>query len=104
MSTVLITGASRGIGRTTALRLAESGWDVYAGVRRSSDGDDLRSESSRITPVVLDITDAGQVAALPEQIPTLDALVNNAGVAFYGPLEGLDIEDFRQQLEVNVIG
>ncbi len=104
MPAVLITGASRGIGRTTALRLAEAGWDVYGGVRRSSDGDELRKESPRITPVILDITDAEQVAALPEQIPTLDGLVNNAGSAFYGPIEGLPIDDFRKQIEVNLIG
>ncbi|WP_183093215.1 SDR family oxidoreductase [Nocardioides stalactiti] len=104
MPSVLITGASRGIGRTTALRLAASGWDVYAGVRRTEDGDELRKESSRITPVVVDVTDAEQVAALAAQVPTLDALVNNAGVAVMGPLEGLPIEDVRRQLEINVIG
>ena len=100
MPTVLVTGASRGIGRSTALHLAESGWDVYAGVRRAADA----PTSPRITPIVLDITDAEQVAALPSQIPSLDALVNNAGIAVLGPLEGLPIEDVRRQLEVNVIG
>lgn len=104
MPSVLITGASRGIGRATALRLAASGWDVYAGVRRLADGDELVAASSRIKPIVLDITDADQVAGLPSQIPALDALVNNAGIAVLGPLEGLPIEDVRRQLEVNVIG
>lgn len=104
MPSVLITGASRGIGRTTALRLAASGWEVYAGVRKAADGEELRSASARITPVVLDVTDAEQVGALPAQIPALDALVNNAGVAVLGPMEGIAIDDLRQQLEVNVVG
>lgn len=104
MPAVLITGASRGIGRVTALRLAASGWDVYAGVRRSGDGEELRSASERITPVVLDVTDAEQVAALPDKIPVLDALVNNAGVAVLGPVEGVPVEDLRRQFDVNVIG
>jgi NAD(P)-dependent dehydrogenase (short-subunit alcohol dehydrogenase family) len=104
MPTVLVTGASRGIGRTTALRLASSGWDVHAGVRRAADGEELRRSSARITPVVVDIADAEQVAALPDAIPALDALVNNAGIAVLGPLEGVPIEDLRRQLEVNVVG
>ncbi|HWJ83161.1 MAG TPA: SDR family oxidoreductase [Nocardioides sp.] len=104
MPSVLVTGASRGIGRTTASLLAASGWDVYAGVRRAADGEDLRSVSPRITPVVLDVTDAEQVAALAEQVPALDALVNNAGIAVLGPLEGLPIDQLRHQLEVNVVG
>lgn len=104
MSSVLITGASRGIGRSTALRLAKAGWDVYAGVRKPEDGDGLREEHANITPVVLDVADDEQVGALAEQVPQLDALVNNAGMAKLGPLEGLPIKDLRQQLEVNVVG
>ena len=101
---VLVTGASRGIGRVTALRLAAAGWDVHAGVRRTADGEDLRAASPRITPVVLDVADADQVAALPAHVPDLDALVNNAGIAVFGPLEGVPIDDLRHQLEVNVVG
>ena len=104
MSAVLVTGASRGIGRVTTLRLAAAGWDVFAGVRRPADAEELSSASARVTPVLLDVTDAEQVAALPAQVPELDALVNNAGMAVFGPVEGVPIEDFRRQLEVNLVG
>ena len=103
MPSVLITGCARGIGRVTAERLARAGWDVIAGVRREADGEALRGE--RITPVVLDITDAAQVAALDGALPAqLDAVVNNAGIAVGGPVEGVPLDDVRRQLEVNLIG
>ena len=105
MPTVLITGAGRGIGNATARHLAERGWDVLAGVRSTSDGQALAAHSPRITPIPLDVTDAGQVAALGGALPTrLDAVVNNAGIAVGGALEALPIDELRQQLEVNVIG
>lgn len=103
MPQVLITGASRGIGRAASLRLAASGWDVLAGVRRSEDGDALAAESSRITPVLLDITDPEHVARLRD-IDRLDAVVNNAGIVKLGPLEGLPIDVLREQMDVNLIG
>ena len=69
MPTVLVTGATRGIGRTTAIRLATNGWDVFAGVRRAQDGEELRGVApARISPVILDITDADQVASLEEAL------------------------------------
>lgn len=105
MRTVLITGAGRGIGRATTLRLAAAGWHVYAGVRNVADGERVAAEASgEVEPVQLDITSADQVAALTEQIPSLDALVNNAGIVVGGPVEGLPVDDLRRQLEVNVIG
>src|SRR4051794_32989670 len=98
MPTVLITGAARGIGRATATSLAAKGWDVLAGVRRPEDGEALTAESPRIRPVVLDITDAEHLAALPGALPDrLDALVNNAGIAVTGPLEGLALDTVRHQ-------
>lgn len=104
MPTVLVTGASRGIGRTTSLRLASAGWDVIAGVRREEDGATLAALDARITPVLLDITDADQVARVAASVPALDALVNNAGVAKLGPLEGMTLETLREQLEINLVG
>jgi NAD(P)-dependent dehydrogenase (short-subunit alcohol dehydrogenase family) len=103
MSRVLITGASRGIGRAAALRLAGSGWDVVAGVRNAADGEAIRAENGRITPWVLDVASADDVARLAE-LGDLDAVVNNAGYALDGPVEGLDLDALRRQFEVNVFG
>jgi NAD(P)-dependent dehydrogenase (short-subunit alcohol dehydrogenase family) len=103
MPTVLITGASRGIGRAAVHRLAGKGWDVLAGVRRPEDGEALRGE--RIAPVLLDVTDAAAIAALDGSLPErLDAVVNNAGIAIGGPLEALPVDEVRRQLEVNLVG
>ena len=102
MPNVLVTGAGRGIGRATALRLARSGWDVFAGVRREQDGAALEGA---VTPVILDIADPAQVAALDGTLPdTLDAVVNNAGVVVAAPIEGLDLDELRRQFDVNVVG
>jgi NAD(P)-dependent dehydrogenase (short-subunit alcohol dehydrogenase family) len=106
---VLVTGASTGIGRATALRLDSAGWRVFAGVRREADAETLREAGSeRIAPLILDITDGEQIAAAAARIEaeagTLDGLVNNAGIAVPGPLETIPIEDFRRQIEVNLTG
>jgi len=107
---VLVTGASTGIGRATALRLDGSGWRVFAGVRKEADAESLRGEASpNLVPVILDVTDPEQIAAAAESIERetdggrLDGLVNNAGVAVPGPLETIPLEDLRHQLEVNLI-
>jgi NAD(P)-dependent dehydrogenase (short-subunit alcohol dehydrogenase family) len=102
MPSVLVTGAGRGIGRATALRLARTGWSVFAGVRREQDGATLEGS---ITPVILDIADRAQVAALDGALPDrLDAVVNNAGIVVAGPIEGLDPDELRRQFDVNVVG
>jgi NAD(P)-dependent dehydrogenase (short-subunit alcohol dehydrogenase family) len=107
---VLVTGASTGIGRATALRLDSAGWRVFAGVRKEADAEALREAGSeRIAPLTLDITDAEQIAAAAARIEVeangaLDGLVNNAGIAVPGPLETIPIEDFRRQIEVNLTG
>ena len=104
--TVVITGASTGIGRATALRLARAGFAVLAGVRREEDGADLRAQDGRIEPVIVDVTDAGQIASLAARVGALPlaGLVNNAGIAVAGPLEGVPIDLVRRQYEVNVFG
>jgi NAD(P)-dependent dehydrogenase (short-subunit alcohol dehydrogenase family) len=106
MPSVLITGASRGIGRATASRLAGQGWEVLAGVRNVADveaGDDASGGSIR--PVRLDISDPADIAALDDALPDrLDAVVNNAGIVVGGPVEGVAVDALRRQLEVNVIG
>jgi NAD(P)-dependent dehydrogenase (short-subunit alcohol dehydrogenase family) len=117
LSLALITGASTGIGRATALRLAASGWTVLAGVREEAAGDRLLEESraaGRLIPLVVDVTDASQVAEAAEQVGEqaarsgvsarggLDALVNNAGIGIGGPLELVSADDLRRQFDVNV--
>jgi NAD(P)-dependent dehydrogenase (short-subunit alcohol dehydrogenase family) len=108
MKSVLITGASTGIGRAAALLLDSRGWRVFAGVRREEDAAALREAGSeRLAPLILDITDAEQIAAAAELVTErgevgLDGLVNNAGIAVPGPLETLPIDDFRRQIEVNM--
>ena len=104
--TVVITGASTGIGRATALRLAGAGFDVLAGVRRDEDGAALRAADGRVEPVIVDVTDAEQIAGLAARVGggPLAGLVNNAGIAVAGPLEGVPLERIRGQYEVNVFG
>jgi NAD(P)-dependent dehydrogenase (short-subunit alcohol dehydrogenase family) len=109
VKSVLITGASTGIGRATALHLDRAGWQVFAGVRKEEDGVSLREAGSeRMSPLMLDVTDADQIAAAAARIAGevgeagLDGLVNNAGIAVPGPLETLPIEDFKRQIEVNL--
>jgi NAD(P)-dependent dehydrogenase (short-subunit alcohol dehydrogenase family) len=103
---VLISGASRGIGRATTLRLARAGWTVYATVRQAADGEELVAEAGELVrPLQLDVTSDEQIAALGEALPErLDALVNNAGIVVSGPLETLSAADMREQFEVNVVG
>jgi NAD(P)-dependent dehydrogenase (short-subunit alcohol dehydrogenase family) len=109
MRSVVVTGASTGIGRAAALRLDAKGWRVFAGIRKEADAESLRGEGSqRLTPLILDVTDSAQIAAAAEQVTSevggdgLDGLVNNAGIAVPGPLEALPIDDFRRQVEVNL--
>ncbi|WP_433005523.1 SDR family oxidoreductase [Kribbella sp. CA-294648] len=99
--TVLVTGASSGIGRATALLLAREGFTVFAGVRKEADGQAL---GPTVTPITLDVTETGQIADAAERLGRLDALVNNAGVGVTGPLEFVPLDTLRWQYEVNVFG
>jgi NAD(P)-dependent dehydrogenase (short-subunit alcohol dehydrogenase family) len=110
-SAVVITGASTGIGRACALELDRRGFQVFAGVRSPSAAEQLRTEASaRLTPITIDVTDSGTIAAAATTIAAalgdhgLAGLVNNAGIAVPGPLELVPIDDFRRQFEVNVVG
>ncbi len=111
LGAVLVTGASTGIGRATALHLGARGFTVFAGVRKIIDGESLvaeATESGQIVPLILDVTHPQQIAAAADAIAAsglpLVGLVNNAGIAAAAPLEFVPIDEFRQQLEVNVVG
>ncbi|QNJ05719.1 short chain dehydrogenase family protein [Synechococcus sp. MEDNS5] len=104
--TVLITGASSGIGRITALHLLERGWTVHAAARRLEAMEDLRTRGAFVH--ALDITEAESRQALShmiqEHVGALDALVNNAGYGAIGPMETMPLDAARAMFEVNVFG
>jgi NAD(P)-dependent dehydrogenase (short-subunit alcohol dehydrogenase family) len=93
LRTVLVTGASSGIGAACAVRLRDRGWRVLAGVRRPATAPEGMEE------LLVDVTEAP-----PLELEALHGLVNNAGVAVAGPLEFLPPDELRRQLEVNVVG
>jgi NAD(P)-dependent dehydrogenase (short-subunit alcohol dehydrogenase family) len=105
---VVVTGASTGIGRATARHLASLGFDVFAGVRKDSDAQDVQKDGLR--PLKIDVADQSSIDAARDEVVQaagdagLAGLVNNAGVAVSGPLEFLPIDEVRRQLEINVIG
>jgi len=108
---VVITGTSTGIGAATALHLAKNGFRVFAGVRREADGEALKSRmNGELTTLVFDITDVAAIARAVETVTAavgdrgLAGLVNNAGIVKPGPLEFQPLADFREQLEVNLVG
>ena len=117
MPTALITGASTGIGQATALRLAKAGWTVLAGVRHPDAGERTspKAPAGRVQPLILDVTDLQQIVQAAARVSELggggesspgrlDALVNNAGVGYGGPLELIHPDDLRTQFDVNVLG
>ena len=109
VKSLLVTGASTGIGEACALRLDRLGHWVYAGVRSEEHAQRLRERGSdRIVPVFLDVTDQAQVDVVAKRIAddggSLDGVVNNAGIGRGGPLEYLPLDTWREQLEVNVLG
>lgn len=101
---IVVTGASTGIGRATAQRLAARGHDVLAGVRSEATGEAIRGE--HITPVIIDVTNREHVGALRATVGDrpLAGLVNNAGINISGPLEFLAPDEFRRQFDVNLFG
>jgi NAD(P)-dependent dehydrogenase (short-subunit alcohol dehydrogenase family) len=111
MPSVVITGASTGIGWATAKLLLDRGFRVFGSVRKAADADRLRGEfSANFTPLLFDVTDEAAVVAAAREVratlngETLFGLVNNAGIAVGGPVLELAADQFRRQMDVNVIG
>ena len=106
--TILITGASSGIGRETAIRLAKEGHKIYAGIRRKIDKQEIESLGLGITGVYLDVTNASSIDKafwfIIKQVEKIDVLINNAGIAIGGPMEFIPVKQVKEQFEVNVFG
>jgi len=96
--TVLVTGANRGIGQALVEEaLSRGAKRVYAGTRRP-----LAHSDGRVTPLILDVTNAAHINGAVERVESLDVLINNAGIALYDDLSNLDA--IGQHLAVNLFG
>ncbi|MBM3550430.1 MAG: SDR family NAD(P)-dependent oxidoreductase [Alphaproteobacteria bacterium] len=111
MKAVVVTGAATGIGAACVKLLAQNDYLVFAAVRKESDAATIAAQhGAAIVPLIFDVTDAGAIVAAARTVEArlgsgaLAGLVNNAGIAVPGPLLHLPIEDFRRQIEVNLIG
>ncbi len=111
MQSVLITGANSGIGRASALRLAASGYRVYAGMRDTAKAEKLLALAGRagcrVEPIELDVTDAGSVRRGVARVlgaGPLDVLVNNAGIGWNAAVEDVDVEAAKVVFDTNYWG
>lgn len=102
--TVLVTGASSGIGAATARTLAAGGHRVIAAGRREDRLRALAEQHPGITPLVVDVSDSLAVDAAFAQLPPIDVVINNAGFAAAGPVETVTEAETRRQFDVNVFG
>ncbi len=107
MKTILITGASSGIGEATAKHFQANGWNVVATMRNTDSAGDL-AELDNVQVQRLDVTDPGSIAAAVaagiDRFGKIDVLLNNAGYGAYGALEAFSMERIRRQFDTNVIG
>jgi len=108
---VVVSGASSGIGRATAVHLAREGFEVFAGVRKEEDERSVRAlAGAAVTPIRLDVTHPESIAGASREVwdavgeAGIAGLVNNAGIATVGPIEYEPLDEIRHELEVNVLG
>src|ERR1700710_2550746 len=111
MKSIVVTGSATGIGWGIAKVLIQKGFRVFGSVRKAADGERLAKEfGQNFVPVLFDVTDEAAVAKAADQVAaalngeTLAGLVNNAGIAVAGPLLYLKLDEFRQQIAVNLTG
>jgi NAD(P)-dependent dehydrogenase (short-subunit alcohol dehydrogenase family) len=111
MRSVVVTGASTGIGWATVKLLLDRGFRVFGSVRQQADADRLKREfGAHFTPLLFDVTDEAAVLSAAREVraalagETLAGLVNNAGIAVAGPMLELPIDQYRRQIDINVIG
>lgn len=109
--TAVVTGVSTGIGRAIAKSLIDAGWRVFGSVRKEKDAADAKAALGvNFTPLLFDVTDDAAIRREAAKVDaalggkTLDALVNNAGVAVAGPVGYLDLHDLKRQMDINVYG
>ncbi len=109
--TVVVTGASSGIGQASVSRLLQAGWQVFATVRKQQDADRLQSEHrAGLKPILMDIQSRSTITAAAEQVSSqlhgrgLDGLVNVAGIGMARPLEYVTSEDMQEIFDINVFG
>lgn len=107
MTTILITGASSGIGEATAKHFQSKGWNVVATMRNPDSGADLAALEN-VQVARLDVTDPNSITTAVEnavsRFGSIDVLLNNAGYGAYGALEAFSMERIRRQFDTNVIG
>ena len=105
--TILITGASSGIGKSSATLFADRGWNVVATMRNTDDGTGLAGRNN-VLVTTLDLLDSASITAAVsagiERFGAIDVLLNNAGYGAYGPLEATPMSVLRRQFDVNVFG
>ena len=106
--TVVITGASSGIGRASLLRMSQAGWRVFATVRKDLDQQPLNSIPN-VVPILMDVEDRASISAVAREIALqdpggLDGLVNVAGIGMVRPIEYASDEDVKQIFDINVFG
>jgi len=107
---IVITGASTGIGKATALHLDQLGFEVFASVRKEADLESLKKAgSNRLTPIILDVTDSDTIESAVDTVAKATpggvfSLINNAGLSLNGPLELVPTDEMKRLLDVNVLG
>ncbi len=106
--TIFITGASSGIGREIAIRLAKAGHKVFAGIRRKIDKEEIETLNKNIKGVYIDITNSASIDKafwyVMHQVNKIDVLINNAGIVVAGPMELLSVSKLKEQFDVNTFG